>query len=157
MEKGLRFILALMLPCCGIICDVPAGAELIEPTRNLEETSPAKGTLHVFSEPPGEKVLLDGEPIGLTPLMAVAVPPGLHKVSVGGKTTSILIPSGQRLRISLHRGEFIILPEDAPPAERQPKMPAEAPRPEPPVSGAQRSLRPPSPLYFPINPTGPIF
>jgi hypothetical protein len=58
------------------------GAELIEPSRTLQDKQKPMGRLSVFSEPPELDVFLDGNKIGKTPLISNAVMPGTRVLRI---------------------------------------------------------------------------
>jgi len=96
-------------------------ADLIEPTRTLDDSGKAEGKLAVFSEPPALLVSLDGVSLGKTPTSLHGVKPGIHQLRVATSETAIIIEPGQTMIISLYKGSFIKFPE---PAEESANPPA---------------------------------
>lgn len=88
-------------------------ADLIEPTRTLDDTGKAEGKLAVFSEPPALPVSLDGVSLGKTPTSLHGVKAGIHQLRVAMSETAIIIEPGQTMIVSLYKGSFIKLPEPA--------------------------------------------
>jgi len=86
------------VPACSKVLEVrPAKAEaykqvlwLVGKRLNSVEVAPGPGTelppgiLTVHSVPPGVPILLDGAPLGITPLDEQTLPPGVHDVRVEG-------------------------------------------------------------------------
>lgn len=65
----------------------------------------ATGSLYILSRPSGARVLLDGNPAGVTPLRIPSVPAGSHSVRLElpdhrGWTTSLRVSGGQEARVS---------------------------------------------------------
>jgi hypothetical protein len=86
-----------------------AGADLIQPTRTLEDENVNPGKLFVFSEPPGLLVTLDGKALGKAPVYLDSVTEGPHKVQVADKDTTIVIAPGEVRRLSFFKGKIIDL------------------------------------------------
>ena len=84
-------------------------AELIEPTQTLDEEQKT-GRLTVLSEPPGLKIILDGNDLGKTPAFLVEVDEGIHTLQVKNSKTEIYIKSGKTLKLSFHKEKFIVIP-----------------------------------------------
>jgi hypothetical protein len=88
-----------------------SAAELIEPTQTLEgKPKQTTGRLTVLSEPPGQKITLDGDSLGETPAFMVEVEAGVHTLSVKDAETDIFVEAGKTVKISLHKNEFILIP-----------------------------------------------
>jgi hypothetical protein len=85
-------------------------AELIEPTRTLQETVNAPGNLTILSEPPDLDVTLDDTRIGKTPAFLKNIKSGIHRLRVEDSETEIYLEPGGTLQISLFKGEFINIP-----------------------------------------------
>jgi hypothetical protein len=132
-------------------------SELLEPTRTLRSASEAPGQLSVFSEPPELPVRMDGREIGVTPIVGFKVEAGVHELTVTGVTKEIYILPGQSLKLSLHKNTFIEIPETSETvsktAERQ-KAPAREEKVEAAARTKDKELQP---LYWPLNPKGPIY
>jgi hypothetical protein len=88
-----------------------ARADLIEPTRGLSEDNQSQAELWVFSEPPGQKVVVNGSVVGMTPVILRAVSAAVHSLQVGGSETSVVVEPGKTTQIVLFKGEFIRVPE----------------------------------------------
>lgn len=117
-------VLTFLLLCgwlAGFVVPYPATAELLEPTRTLEGPSEEIGKLTVVSDPPGLDIVLDGAELGKTPLWQKEVKAGAHNLRVEDKETDVLVEAGQVLGISLHKGEFIIIPQEKETAAVEPK------------------------------------
>jgi hypothetical protein len=131
-------------------------SDLIEPTRTLSRPAESVGLLSVFSEPPELEVTIDGTRIGKTPVVNQKVAPGLHEVGVNDDETEIHVKPGEATRLSWFKGAFVEISATAE-EFRQPQIEEkkESPRiktPEPPAEKKEK----PYPLYWPLNPTGPI-
>ncbi len=86
-------------PAGGVGASVPVGQQAQPLPAVATPSNAALGTLNVNSIPPSQ-VLLDGRPIGLTPLVQVEVPAGTHTVvfvhpELGRKVVSVLVPAGR--------------------------------------------------------------
>ena len=135
-------------------------AQTIEPTRTIRESAEEMGKLTVSSEPPGLNVILDGTSLGNTPVIGNEVKPGIHVLRVEDADREILILPGRSLLLSYYKGAFIEVLEEKKEPEREQKVkdrkttketePAELTR-------ERRFDKPPSSLYWPDNPTGPIY
>ena len=137
-----------------------AHAQKIEPTRTLEESVKEMGTLTVSSEPPGLNVILDGASLGNTPVIVEEIEPGSHVLHVENADTEILILPGSSLVLSYYKGDFIEVLEEKKRAEREQKVKdgKTAKKTVPGESTRERRFdKPPSSLYWPDNPTGPIY
>ncbi|MDX2089941.1 MAG: PEGA domain-containing protein [Kofleriaceae bacterium] len=80
-----------------------AAAELMEALAREERRG--TGTLEVASTPPGARVLLDGEPVGVTPFV-YEVAPGTHRIVVRHDrhevaTRNVSVRAGQTSRIDV--------------------------------------------------------
>jgi hypothetical protein len=132
-------------------------AELIEPTRALKGEEEPAGKLSVFSEPPQLNVTLDGTEIGKTPIISMDIGPGVHVLRIRDSEKSIVVESGKPLDLSWFKGSFIIIPieknESQKPQENQAaETPTAAKKKE--QSESKDNLQP---LYWPLNPRGPIY
>jgi len=72
------------------------GAELIKPTRTLQEPEKAWGGLTIFSEPPQREVYLDGEKVGSPPLWLTEVGTGLHTIKMPHAETAVRVEKDGR-------------------------------------------------------------
>ena len=135
-------------------------AELIEPSRTLEGQQKPMGRLSVFSEPPALDVLLDGVEIGKTPVISKEVTSGVHILRVKDTEKEITILSGKSLQLSLFKDSLIKIPEKKAKAPTHPKleqkMASEEKKPDEPTRGRTENEPKYDPLYWPLNPTGPI-
>ena len=150
-------IILLVVTCLAPF--VMAADELIPPTRILTDSNDPNGYLSIFSEPPGLRVYLDGSNIGLTPLFAVTVKSGTHRLKVDDKETKVFIAAGESKHISLHKGAFIdSTPElkAAPEGFEQPRQMSTGKKADRPSQTRKGKKEPKDPLYWPLNPTGPI-
>jgi hypothetical protein len=132
-------------------------AELIEPTRTLKGEEEPAGKLSVFSEPPQLNVTLDGTEIGKTPIISKDIKPGIHVLRVRDTEKSIVVESGKPLHLSWFKGSFISVPIEKNESEesqekQEEEKPTAAKKKEP--SESKDNLRP---LYWPLNPRGPIY
>ena len=131
----ISIVLTFLLLCgwfAGFVVHFAAAGELLEPTRSLEGPSKEVGKLTIVSDPPGLDIVLDGADLGKTPVWQKDVKAGAHDLRVKDKETNILVEAGKSLGVSLHKGEFIIIPqkEETAVAEQKPavQVPEEAPR-----------------------------
>jgi hypothetical protein len=122
MRSYLRLVLLAAFVFAALYLNLSAvAAELIEPTRSLDgEQLPTTGRLTVLSEPPGLKISLDGDSLGKTPAFMMEVEGGVHTLQVKESETDIYVKPGKTLKISLHKGEFILIPVKEKPVEEQP-------------------------------------
>ena len=149
-------IIVILLGICTFTSQTVA-KELIAPTRSLQDTVEEKGKLSVFSEPPGETVVLDGTKIGLTPVIEKEIAPGAHVLKIKDKETEIYVTPGKPLQYSWFKGSFREVPvkekaDWTPPktesaSKQKPKKPQESDKEEIKLQ----------PQYWPLDPTGPIF
>lgn len=133
-------LLVIMVSLNLIVISPAVPAELIEPSRSLGgEQQPTTGRLSVLSEPPGLKITLDGDSLGKTPTFMVEVEEGIHTLRVKESETDIYVKPGKTLKISLHKGEFILIPVKEKPVEEQPPTQVAT---EKPVTGAATTRDP---------------
>jgi hypothetical protein len=146
--------------CIGICClyfSVSPDAQLIEPTRNLNEPKDL-GFLNVLSEPPGIEVQIDGRVIGKTSVFSVELLPAVYILRIGDSETDIHIVVGKTTSISWFKGTFIAIPPPSIPAGEIPEegsKPIQKTKPEK-TPEVQNEI-PKQPFYWPLNPHGPIF
>jgi hypothetical protein len=153
--QKLRGILSAGLPLL-IIYNLSFASDLIEPTRNLSDKSHNEGKLFVFSEPPGLGVKMDGTVIGETPVELQAVEPGIHVIHVKDSEIEIYVNPGKSVKISWFKGAFIKIPSEAKEGHRQQIVQKkEDPRKEKSEQSAKKMDL--EPLYWPLNPKGPIY
>jgi hypothetical protein len=118
-----------------------SSAELIEPTRALGEEEKGPGRLTVLSEPPGLKITLDGNNLGKTPVFLVEVDEGIHTLHVKNSKTQIYIEPGKTLKISLHKGKFILIPVAEEKVEKEPEIKENTVRKEPKITKPRDPIR----------------
>jgi hypothetical protein len=135
-----------------------AGAELIEPSRNLDAGSNELGRIWVFSEPPGLSVRIDGKEVGVTPIVSREIEAGGHTVRVADNSTEVQVPPGEGVRLSFFRGQILVLTDMEPAASRS-AQPKPGPSPAPPRTDSQPPQRGPAnqPAFWPLNPRGQIY
>ena len=135
-------------------------AELIEPTRTLDDQQKPMGRLSVFSEPPDLDVYLDDSKIGKTPVISKEVTSGVHILRIKDTEKEITILSKKSLQLSLFKDSLIEIPDKKAEAPTQPKLEEKmAPQGKKPDALAkEKSENEPKydPPYWPLNPTGPI-
>jgi len=141
-----------------LIQSLSLSAELIAPTRSLEGQSEEMGKLSVSSDPPGLEVALDGKGLGKTPLIDQAVTAGDHILSVKDAELEIFVLPGKTLQFALHKGSLIEIPERKQPKQPQPEtevvtQPVAGKK----SAGSTEDQKKLDPLYFPLNPGGPIY
>lgn len=86
----------------------PAGAPAADDSRGTPDAVSAAsglGALHVLSRPAGARVLVDGRPVGVTPLLLQDVAPGTRTVRLelaGHRpwTNTVQVTAGQRVRVA---------------------------------------------------------
>ena len=131
-------------------------SDLIEPTRTLSNPAENAGGLSVFSEPPDLDVMMDGAQIGKTPVVGQSVAPGKHVIRVKDSETEIYVEPEKPTKLVWFKGSFILIPaEENKLPQQQIEEKKEAPRlktSEQPVEKTEK----PDPLYWPLNPKGPI-
>jgi hypothetical protein len=132
------------------------GGELIEPTRTPLSAERNSGRISVLSEPPGLDVFLNNSKIGQTPILSVEVNAGIHKLRVQDSETEIFVKPGRSLQLSLYEGSFIEIPEKEEKGEALKKSGEEK------ATRGVKTVEPTEdskeyePLYWPLNPRGPI-
>jgi hypothetical protein len=156
MSLSLKLMSAVIFLYTFFQLSALSSADLIAPTRALDGQKEAMGTLTVFSEPPGLNVKLDGTEIGITPVISKEVKPGSHILRVKKSETKIYIQPGMTLQLSWFKGSFIEIPvkEEIPKQQKAetPKLRQKKKTKEP--SDKEEDLQP---LYWPLNPRGPIY
>jgi hypothetical protein len=113
-----------VLVLVGLLVSVsPTAGELIEPTQTLEgKQQPTTGRLTILSEPPGQKIALDGKSLGKTPTFLLEIEAGVHTLRVTDSETDIYVEPGKTLKVSLFRNEFVFIPLKEKEAETQPEI-----------------------------------
>ena len=132
-------------------------SDLIEPTRALSSPTENTGRLSVFSEPPGLDVDLDGSAIGKTPIVDLKVAPGRHVIRLKDIETEIDAESGKSIKLSWFKGAFIRVPVEKHEARVQQSEAKDEPSKIKMPEQSDDKKEEPQPLYFPLNPSGPIF
>jgi len=131
--------------------------ELIAPTRSKKGTVEQSGKLSVFSEPPGIEVLLDGTKIGLTPVIAKEIAPGTHVLKIQDKEAEIYISPGKALQYSWFKGSFREIPVKEEKDRKAPNTESATAKKEKKDRKSDQKEIELQPLYWPLNPRGPIF
>jgi hypothetical protein len=140
-----------------LINQISVASDLIGPTRTLSSPTENTGRLSVFSEPPGLDVEMDGALIGKTPVVDLKVESGRHVIRLQNVEAEIDAEPGQSIRLSWFKGAFITLPVEGQEARVQP---SEAQNEAPKIKVSEQSDKKQEtlqPLYWPLNPSGPIW
>jgi hypothetical protein len=132
-------------------------ADLIEPTRTLKSQEEPMGTLTVFSEPPELDVVLDGNKIGKTPVIALEVRAGDHVVRIKDTRKEVSILPGSSVQLSLYKDSLIVIPEKKLESRKQPKLEEKRTTEGKKPKGSGEEKIHDRPLYWPFNPRGPIY
>ena len=130
--------------------------ELIAPTRTLDGKNVLQEKLSVFSEPPGLDVTLDGIEIGKTPIISREVESGAHTIRIQDSETKIFVNPGKPLQYSWFKGSFIEIPEKKRAVQQPQTKVATTPEKSKSEPDAEKKIEL-QPLYWPLNPRGPIF
>jgi hypothetical protein len=131
-------------------------SDLIEPTRTLSSTGKSVGKLTVSSEPPRLDVKMDGTVIGETPVVLQEVEPGIHVIQVKASEIEIYVKPGKSVKLSWFKGAFIEIPMEVKDGRKQQNgVKKEVPRKEKPEQSVKKIDL--EPLYWPLNPRGPIY
>jgi hypothetical protein len=139
-----------------LINNISFASDLIEPTRTLSGMGHNAGRLSVFSEPPRLDVIMDGTVIGETPFELQSVEPGVHVIQVKDSEIEIYVKPGKSIKLSWFKGAFIEIPADVKETRKQEKgEKKEAPQKETPEQTVKKKDL--EPLYWPLNPRGPIY
>ena len=159
MVRFLSNALSIVMGACLLLMSATYsfGAELIEPTRVLEDDNQKPGQLSVFSEPPGLGVTLDGKEIGKTPISLKSVSHGNHLLRVEKKETMITIGPGENRLLSFFKDVFVEIPVEEKATRETPKAAEEQPVH---VSDSEQQAEKGQKLepgYFPLNPRGRIY
>ena len=155
-KKSFFILLALSAVCT--LFTAALHAQLIEPTRSLQDASDGTGRLNVLSEPPGIEVRLDSRLIGKTPIFSARFPPGVHVLRIKDSETGIHLVAGKTTAISWFKGSFIKIPETVKPPAEIAKEPQPAPaKPKPDEGPGVQQSTAKDPYYWPLNPRGPIY
>jgi hypothetical protein len=151
-------MLSVFLCVFELFALLPAWAQLIEPTRSLNQEPEPKSRLTVLSEPPGLEVILDGTEIGTTPIFGLEVDAGTHVVRIENKKASIKIAAGKNFQIVLFKGSFVEVPQRE---EGVSQSEAEKQIVSPPTliekTSAGGKTKSQDPFYWPLKPSGPIY
>jgi hypothetical protein len=139
-----------------LINSLSFASDLIEPTRTLSGMGHKEGKLSVFSEPPELAVKMDGTLIGETPLELQAVEPGVHVIQVKGSEIEIYVTPEKSVKLSWFKGAFIEIPVEVKEGRKQQdREKQEVPQKEKSEQSAKKTDL--EPLYWPLNPRGPIY
>lgn len=155
--KKLTLIIFISSFLCCLISPGILHSGLIAPTRTLKTAPDDLGILNVFSEPPALEIWLDGKVIGKTPLISIEISSGTHVLRIGGSETKIFISPQKPASLSWFKGSFITIPEKSKAVEEPtiaPKKKETRPRQTDRVDGKEST--PSDPIYWPLNPRGPI-
>ena len=131
-------------------------SELIAPTRTLEGQQNPMGRLSVFSEPPKLHVLLNGVNIGKTPIISKEITPGAHILRVKDTEKKITILPGKSLQVSFFKDVLIEIPEKKAEAPIKPKSEEKRTIQKMKPEDSNKDKEQDNPLYWPMNPLGPI-
>jgi hypothetical protein len=129
----------------------------IAPSRTLKGSGEEMGTLSVFSEPPGLLVILDDSQLGQTPLREIEVKPGSHMLQIGESKTEIYITPDKPLNLSWRRGTFIVIASQEKNKPAQPRVDEKNKPQRKQTADSEKDKPALEPLYWPLNPNGPIF
>ena len=132
------------------------GGELIEPTRTPLSAERNSGRISVLSEPPGLDVFLDNSKIGQTPISSVEVNAGIHKLRVKDSEAEIFIKPDTSLELTLYKGSFIEIPKKEEEGEALKKSGEGKSTKGVKTSEPKEESKEYEPLYWPLNPRGPI-
>ena len=139
-----------------LINNLSFASDLIEPTRTLSGMGHSVGKLSVFSEPPRLDVKVNGTLIGETPVVSQAVEPGIHVIQVQDSEIEIYVKPGKSIKLSWFKGDFIEIPAEVKEGQKkQDREKKEVPRKEKPKQSVKNIEL--EPLYWPLNPGGPIY
>jgi hypothetical protein len=139
-----------------LINNLSFASDLIEPTRTLTGMGHSVGELSVFSEPPRLDVKVNGTLIGETPVVSQAVEPGIHVIQVKDSEIEIYVKPGKSIKLSWFKGDFIEIPAEVKEGHKQQiGEKKEGPRKEESEQSAKKMDL--EPLYWPLNPGGPIY
>ena len=140
-----------------LINNLSFASDLIEPTRMLSGPAERAGEFSVFSEPPELDVNLNGTQIGKTPVVGQKVAPGVHVIRVKDSSTEIYVEPGKSTKLSWFKGSFIEIPAEVIKSRKQQgeekKEILHTRMSEQSVEKKEK----PDPLYWPLNPKGPIY
>jgi hypothetical protein len=140
-----------------LIHNLSFASDLIEPTRTLSSPAGGAGELSVFSEPPQLDVNLDGTQIGKTPVVGQRVEPGIHVIRVKDSATEIYVEPGKSAKLSWFKGAFIEIPAEVIKSRnQQSEEKKEIPHTRMSEQSVEKKEKP-DPLYWPLNPKGPIY
>jgi hypothetical protein len=140
-----------------LLINIPAfAADLIEPSRTLSSPAESAGELSVFSEPPELDINMDGTQIGKTPVVGQKVEPGIHVIRIKDSETEIYVERGKLTKLSWFKGAFIEIPAEVVKSRKQQgEEKKEVPHTRVSEQLVEKKEKP-DPLYWPLNPKGPI-
>jgi hypothetical protein len=158
MHAKKPFFILLTLSAVCTLFTAGLHAQLLEPTRSLQDASGGTGLLNVLSEPTGMEVQVDGRVIGKTPVFSARFPAGVHMLRIKDSGTDIHLAAGKTFAISWFKGSFIEIPETVKSAAEIAKETQPAPtKPKPDEGPGARQNTANDPFYWPLNPRGPIY
>jgi hypothetical protein len=158
MKRLLPLTIGLFFGFVLLITYAPVwGSGKIEPTRTLKGTDGEMGKLSVFSDPPGLHVTLDGSEIGKTPVRAVEIQSGSHILRISESETEIYIIPGEPMNLSWRKGSFIEISAPKSSEQAQPQAEDKSQQKKKKAADPQKKEPELEPLYWPLNPKGPIF
>ena len=142
-----------------ILLPIVSTADLIEPTRSLTEDSKKTGYLSVFSEPPEQEVWLDEEMIGLTPIVRHKTEAGSHVLKISDTKTKIYIVPDKKIQLGLLKGKLVVIPQKQEKKPKQTTAEQKTDKMEPKTDEQPDKIRDLQydPVYWPQNPSGPIY
>ena len=158
MHRQKSWVGVFMLSVLCSFFTVGGQAQLIEPTRSLQDAAEEKGLLKVLSEPPGLEVHVDGRLLGETPIFSARLPSGAHVLRIQDAEIDICLAPGKATTISWFKGRFIAIPETPKPSpEISPgsQLPPKKAKPDDEPGVRREPAR--DPYYWPLNPRGPIY
>jgi len=157
MKQSVKFMVYTTCFCAFLsFHSVLMAAELIAPTRKLDSEKVLMEKLSVFSEPPGLDVILDGSEFGKTPIISREVASGAHIIRIQDSETKIFVTPGKPLQYSWFKGSLIEIPEKKKEVQQPKTEDVKTPQNKKSEQRAEKEIEL-EPLYWPLNPRGPIF
>jgi len=139
-----------------LITNLSLASDLIEPTRTLSSPGQNVGKLTISSEPPRLDVKMDGTAIGETPVVLQEVEPGFYVIQVQDSEFEIYIKPGKSTILSWFKGAFIEIPAEVKEGQKQQREEKKKTPQKEKLEQAAKKMNL-EPLYWPLNPRGPIF
>jgi hypothetical protein len=157
--KGISGLMAVLKAglLLFLIDNLLFASDLIEPTRTLSRPAENAGELSLFSEPFDLDVTIDGTQIGKTPLIGLKVQPGIHAVRVKDNEIEIYVEPGKSAKLSWFKGAFIEIPAEVKADRRQLSETTKETHQITTSAQSDEKKEKPDPLYWPLNPGGPIY